>query len=145
MLHNVRKYERFPLWGSATLSAGDRVIRGLVVNISARGIALRIDDDCGELPGSRRTWLCRVESPDLADTFACLVKVVRKAVWLHGYGVGCTITLINERDAALLKAYRALARARAQPPHRGGAQASAMRKEAAGIPDPSPAAGGGDA
>ena len=143
MLHNVRKHERYPLWGSATLSAGGRVIHGQVANISASGIAIRIDDDHEGLPGSRKTWLCRVDSPDLPDTLEFLVKVVRKAVWLHGYGVGCTITVINERDAALLKAYRALAMARTKPPSTDIAHFVPTQKGLSSVPDfplPMPAA-----
>ena len=122
MLHDLRRSKRYALAGTATLYSGGQTITGLVVDISAGGVALQVEpENCPIVPSFRKTWLCRIDSPDLPAPLEFLVKVVRRANWREGSGIGCTITAINERDALVLKAYRALAIARANPGRlRGG-------------------------
>ncbi len=115
MLHNYRKSRRFPISGNAKLIAGNREVTGRIVDISALGVALAIDDGDENLLNGRKTWLCRIESEDLPVPIEFLVRVVRKNVWRHGLGLGCEIAEIDRQPFVVLKAYRALALSRANP------------------------------
>jgi len=115
MLHNYRRSKRFPITGKATLTAGSKAITGRIVDISALGVALAVDDADETTLSGRKTWLCRIESDDLPAPVDFLVRVVRKNVWRHGLGLGCEITEIDNQPLVVLKAYRALALSRATP------------------------------
>ena len=115
MLHNYRKSKRFPITGQATLIAGNKAITGRIVDISALGVALAVDDADETTLNGRKTWLCRIESEDLPASIDFLVRVVRKNVWRHGLGLGCEITEIDNQPLVVLKAYRALALSRNTP------------------------------
>lgn len=116
MLHNLRREDRYPMSGEVRLSAGGLSVAGEVVDISLNGIALRVDEAGAERLDGRKTWRCRVDSPDLPATAEFLVRVVRLRPTLGGLGLGCMITAIDERPLVFLKAYRSLAVARANPP-----------------------------
>ena len=106
MREEVRGSERVPLWGMAALIGSDSSMVGEVTNISRTGIALSVGRNRNSSTKLRRTWLCRVVSSEFPDTLEFLAKVVRKNVSSQGYGLGCTITAINEKDLAMLEAFR---------------------------------------
>lgn len=115
MLHDLRRENRYPMSGEATLSAGEKILTCKVLDVSLQGISVCVEPGMDALLQTHRTWHCHVESSDLPAPIDCLVRVVRQRPARDGIGFGCEIAAIDEQPSILLKAYRSLAIARDTP------------------------------
>jgi len=107
-MHNeLRQSPRQPLYGMAALISDGQSLVGHLADISPIGLGLNVTH-AGMRDGNlRKTWLCRIVSPNLPRTVEFVVKVVRTQNRANGYGVGCSIAAIDDADARILKAYQA--------------------------------------
>lgn len=106
MMQDLRESERYSMHGMAALVGDGQCLIGHVSDISGNGIALNIHGRQGTATDIRKTWLCRVISPELPETLEFIVKVVRPRAAPGGYGLGCTIAAIDDKDRAVLEAFQ---------------------------------------
>lgn len=114
MIRDLRRTERSPLRAKVQLLGGNARIDGELIDISTGGVALAVSPEVDRSIGLRKTWLCRIDSADLPDATAFLVKVLRKRKSGARLELACQVAAINDQALAFIKAYRALAKARAK-------------------------------
>ncbi|HEX5803204.1 MAG TPA: PilZ domain-containing protein [Azospira sp.] len=103
MLNEQRNGRRYAMHGMVALVGQDQSMVGHVADISTSGIALTLHDERNGFADIRKTWLCRVVSPELPEALEFVARIVRPRTTGHGYGLACKIAEISDSNLALLE------------------------------------------
>lgn len=105
MINDLRNGQRFAMHGMAALVGQNRSLVGHVADISHSGIALNLHGHQPATADGRKSWLCRIVSPELPEPMEFVVRFVRPRHARHGHGLACAIADIDEKNRALLDAF----------------------------------------
>lgn len=105
MLNEQRNGKRYAMHGMVALVGQDQSMIGHVADISTSGVALTLHSDRNGFADLRKTWLCRIVSPELPETLEFVARIVRPRATGRGYGLACQIAEISDSNLALIESF----------------------------------------